>query len=229
MIPMPETTWIIDSTTGALTVEGLSQASLAKITDDWMPPSVAVNCARPLHSSTINGLPILPATTELSLRVHRIYHHSVVEGPGRRSILQVSGCERFCPGCYVPETHDLNGGVRLRIPDIAASLLADEGAPRDGITILGGEPFLQPMGLLALLQILKAQGQHITLYSGFTLEELQQRGDACVPQILALTDILIDGPFVKELSQNAGEWRGSTNQRILHHPVQSLTACQPPA
>jgi anaerobic ribonucleoside-triphosphate reductase activating protein len=75
---------------------------------------------------------------------------------------------------------------------------------------------------LALLQSLKAQNQHITLYTGFTLEELQQREDVCIPQILALTDILIDGPFVKELSQNAGEWRGSTNQRILHQSVQYL-------
>lgn len=122
----------------------------------------------------------------------------------------------------MPETHDLNSGVQLPIPEIAAQLLAEGGAPRDGITILGGEPFLQPTGLLALLQWLKAQGQHITLYSGFTLEELQQQESAPISQILALTDILIDGPFVKELTDNAGEWRGSTNQRILHHPVQYL-------
>jgi anaerobic ribonucleoside-triphosphate reductase activating protein len=120
----------------------------------------------------------------------------------------------------VPETHDLNGGVRLSIPDIAARLLTEEGAPRDGITILGGEPFLQPTGLLALLQWLKARSQHITLYTGFTLEELQQRDDTSTQQILALTDILIDGPFVRELADNAGEWRGSTNQRILHQPAQ---------
>ncbi|MBL8207557.1 MAG: 4Fe-4S cluster-binding domain-containing protein [Blastocatellia bacterium] len=220
---MPETTWIIDETTGILTVEGLPQSSLAAMTNEWLPPSVAVNCARPLASSSIQALPILPATTEASLRVHRIYHHSVVEGPGRRSVVQMSGCEKKCIGCYVPETHEMNGGVRLSTADIAARLLAEEGAPRDGITILGGEPFLQPTGLLALMTLLKAQGQHLTLYSGFTLEELQQRANAHIPNILALTDILIDGPFVKELTENAGEWRGSTNQRILHHPVQYLS------
>lgn len=95
---MPETTWIIDRAIGTLTVEGLSQSSLTTMTDEWLPPSIAVNCARPFHSSAINSLPILPATSELSLRVHRIYHHSVVEGPGRRSVLQVSGCERLCSG-----------------------------------------------------------------------------------------------------------------------------------
>jgi anaerobic ribonucleoside-triphosphate reductase activating protein len=225
---MPETTWIIDSVTGALTVEGLSQSSLTETTGEWLPNSVAVNCARPLNSTVINSLSILPAMTEPSLRVHRIYHHSVVEGPGRRSVLQTAGCERRCPVCYVPETHDLNGGIELSISKIAETLLADEGAPRDGITILGGEPFLQLKGLLALLQILKAQAQHITLYTGFTLEELAQRTDDRIPQILALTDILIDGPFVKELTDNAGEWRGSTNQRILHHPARyfSLTCAE---
>lgn len=220
---MSETTWIIDSVTGALTVEGLSQASLATMTNEWLLLGVAVNCARPLDSSPMNPLPIL-STTEPCLRVHRIYHHSVVEGPGRRSVVQTAGCARFCPGCFVPETFDLNGGVLLHISHLAAQLLADEGAPRDGITILGGEPFLQSTGLLALLQLLKAQAQHITLYTGFTLEELQHRDDASIVQILALTDILIDGPFVKELADHAGEWRGSTNQRILYQPAEYLTS-----
>ena len=218
---MPETTWIIDEVTGALTVEGLSQSSLTTMTAEWLPNGVAVNCARPL--TPVKSLPILPTAAEPSLRVHRIYHHSVVEGPGRRSVLQTAGCERRCPGCYVPETHDPKGGAVIGIAEIAARLLADEGAPRDGITILGGEPFLQPTGLLALLQLHKAQTQHVTLYTGFTLEELAQREDARIQQILALTDILIDGPFIKELADNAGEWRGSTNQRILYHPAQYLS------
>jgi hypothetical protein len=33
------------------------------------------------------------------------------------------------------------------------------------------------------------------------------------------TDILIDGPFIKELSDSAGEWRGSINQRIIRRPA----------
>jgi hypothetical protein len=33
---------------------------------------------------------------------------------------------------------------------------------------------------------------------------LISRHDASVKEILALTDILIDGPFIKELAENAG-------------------------
>jgi hypothetical protein len=40
--------------------------------------------------------------------------------------------------------------------------------------------------------------------------------DLIIAQILGLADILIDGPFVKELSGLASAWRGSTNQRIIH-------------
>lgn len=224
---MPQTIWIIDPLTGALTVEGLTQSALTNITADLLAPSTALNCARPLAASVVNEPKPELVTALPTLRVHRIYHHSVIEGPGRRSVLQVAGCERRCPGCYVPETHDVKGGTVLSVTKIAAQLLAEAGASRDGITILGGEPLLQPTGLLALLQVLKAQGQHINLYTGFTLEELAQQNDARITQILTLTDMLIDGPFVKELTDNAGEWRGSTNQRILYQPSQYLAALSP--
>jgi anaerobic ribonucleoside-triphosphate reductase activating protein len=57
-------------------------------------------------------------------------------------------------------------------------------------------------GLRALMKALKQRGQHMTLYTGYTLEELTSRRDARIEEILALTDILIDGPFVKELAEN---------------------------
>jgi len=112
----------------------------------------------------------------------------------------------------------------MNISEIVEQLLAPEGEPRDGVTILGGEPFLQQNGLLALLQMLKQRSQHITLYTGHTLEQLNARPETVFKQILELTDILIDGPFVKELSGNAGEWRGSTNQRIIHSPAHHFSA-----
>jgi len=119
----------------------------------------------------------------------------------------------------VPETHDVHGGVEMMVSEAIERLLDPQGEPRDGVTILGGEPFLQPEGLLALIQSLKRRDQHITLYTGYTLEDLANRNDRTIRRILELTDILIDGPFVKELSDNASEWVGSTNQRVVHRPV----------
>jgi anaerobic ribonucleoside-triphosphate reductase activating protein len=221
---MKETTWIIDSQSGELTIEGLQQSELIRLAADLLPSGKSVNCARPINIQTLRNKPAHISTGESSLRVFRIYHNSVVEGPGRRSVLQTAGCNLRCPGCHVPETHNPQGGVEMNISEIFEQLLAPEGEPRDGVTVLGGEPFLQPNGLLALLQMLRQRGQQITLYTGHTLEQLNSRPEASIQQILALTDILIDGPFVKELSDNAGEWRGSTNQRIIHNPALYFSA-----
>ena len=107
----------------------------------------------------------------------------------------------------------------MTVSEVVDEVLCPEGAPHDGVTILGGEPFLQVEGLLVLVTALKARDQHITLYSGYTLEELHSLPNPHIVSILENADILIDGPFIKELSDNAGEWRGSTNQRIIHSPA----------
>ncbi|MCA1626410.1 MAG: radical SAM protein, partial [Acidobacteria bacterium] len=122
-------------------------------------------------------------------------------------------------GCSVPQTHRLDAGVLLSISEILLLVLDPAGEPRDGVTVLGGEPFFQPDGLAALLRELKSHEAHITLYSGYTIEELQARTEASVHESLSLADILIEGRFVAALSQGAGEWRGSTNQRIISNPA----------
>ena len=109
--------------------------------------------------------------------------------------------------------------------DALVELLLDPtGEPRDGVSVLGGEPFLQPVGLAALLGRLKARGVHTTVYTGYTLEALGRRPEPAVRAALQLIDLLIDGPFVATLSQGAGEWRGSRNQRLIAHPSTVLSS-----
>jgi anaerobic ribonucleoside-triphosphate reductase activating protein len=216
-------TWILDRHTGQLTVEGLDAAALRTLAGDLLPPPQAVNCARPLTSPSLPAGGAPPAAAKPCLRVVRLYHGSVVEGPGRRSVVQTGGCIHHCPDCYASETHPLDAGVLLPVTTIVTALLDPGGTPRDGITVLGGEPLLQPTGLLALLRALKAAGQHVTLYTGYTLAALARRDDAVIAQILALTDLLIDGRYVAALADGVGEWRGSRNQRVI-----DLAACRRP-
>jgi anaerobic ribonucleoside-triphosphate reductase activating protein len=218
---MKETTWIIDTASGALTVEGMSESELTRLADDLLAAPSHVNCARPVNVPPARRVRAKVGCDEPSLRVHRIYHGSVVEGPGRRSVLQLMGCTLRCPGCHTPETHRTDGGVLISVGEVVDLLLDPEGLPRDGVTVLGGEPFLQHKSLSLLLRDLKGRGQHITLYSGYTLEELRARPEPSVREALALADILIDGRFVASLSSGAGEWRGSTNQRVIYAPAEA--------
>jgi len=152
------------------------------------------------------------------LRVYRIYHGSVVEGPGRRSVLQVVGCGVRCAGCSVPETWDPRGGAAMSVGEVVEALLDPEGEPRDGVTLLGGEPLDQPESIAAVMRELKARGQHLVLYSGRTLGALARRPEPSVREALTLADVLIDGPYVRRLAEGAGEWRGSRNQNIIQLP-----------
>jgi anaerobic ribonucleoside-triphosphate reductase activating protein len=231
-----ELIFIVDPTDGALTVEGLDPSGWAALGGALLPAPGHVNCGRPAAGSAVR-LPLAAAgagadtdsdtgdrtgtsssSTAPPLRVARIYHGSAVDGPGRRSVVQVQGCPIRCPGCYVPETHDPAGGVALPVDQVVDAVLDPAGAPRDGVTVLGGEPFAQPDALAALLRALKARAVHTAVYSGYRLEALRRRHEPPVHEALALADLLMDGPFVAALSAGAGEWRGSRNQRLIPHP-----------
>ena len=215
---MKETTWIIDEATGALTIEGLSDRELREVASDLLPAPAHVNCARPVNAPPVSLSRMMLEQGEPTLRVFRLYHNSVIEGPGR--------CEAHLPGCHSVETHSASGGVLMGITEIVALLLDPVGEPRDGVTILGGEPFLQHETLPLLLRELKARRLHTTLYSGYTLEELRSRLEPTVHKSLALADILIDGRFIAAEAKDAGEWRGSRNQRIINLGEMRLRATE---
>ena len=86
------------------------------------------------------------------------------------------------------------------------------------MSLLGGEPFQQPDGLLALVQALRARGcPHILCYSGYTYEALRRRANQqpAIGAVLDELDLLIDGPYVARRAGDAGPWTGSGNQRVL--------------
>ena len=215
---MPELVWIVDPSTGALVVEG-DVDQLGPMATDLLPGARRLECARPL---TTADLPTPNDSQGPTLRVAALWHGSVVEGPGRRSVLQVQGCPIRCAGCAVPETHSFDTGTVLDVEVLVDALLDPIGLPRDGVTILGGEPMAQAGGLAALLRRLKSRGIHTVVYTGYTLAALTSRVDSRVRAALVNTDLLIDGPYVAALSSGAREWRGSANQRVIAKPASLL-------
>ena len=221
---MAEIVFILEPDTGRVTVESSQvSAEIAKEISRDLGQGINLNCARPTvqiensPSETDLQKSETVSSTE-SIYLYRIYHYSTVDGPGRRSVVQVAGCSIRCAGCYVPETHEQTNGRLTLIENIVTEIDKKSGE-HDGVTILGGEPFDQPESLQILVERLKAKNYHLVIYSGYTLEGLLARNSKSINQILAKTDLLIDGSFQRELAERAGEYRGSSNQRLIFHPI----------
>ncbi len=221
---MAEIVFILEPDAGRVTVESSNaDVKITKEINKDLGHGITVNCARPkpeIEKSLIetNSQKSETRSQNESIYLYRIYHHSTVDGPGRRSVIQIAGCSIRCVGCYVPETHERANGKLSSISDIVSEVEKRSGE-HDGVTILGGEPFDQPESLKVLVERLKAKSYHLVIYSGYTKESLLARESESVNRILAKTDLLIDGAFQRELSPNAGEYRGSSNQRLILHPI----------
>ena len=138
---------------------------------------------------------------------------SIVDGTGLRFTIFTQGCCHHCPGCHNPETHDLNGGKEMDTEDIIAEF--KKNPLMSGITLSGGEPFLQPQACLELAKATHTIGRDVWAYSGYTLEELRGMADADVDALLDEIDVLVDGRFVMEERSLELRFRGSRNQRII--------------
>lgn len=135
-----------------------------------------------------------------------------VLGPGVRYALWVQGCKKRCTGCVFPEGQPLHkNGTYIAADDLAREIMATSGIR--GITVSGGEPFLQAEPLLELIKRLRAETDlDIMVYSGYRIEELRERGGA-VAELLDYIDLLVDGEYIESLNTGAA-YRGSDNQRI---------------
>ncbi len=143
-----------------------------------------------------------------------------VDGEGIRCSLYVSGCPFHCPGCYnvaaqnfrygQPYTQELEDQI---IEDLSQSYV-------QGLTFLGGEPFLNTQVCIRLAKRVRAEFGHqkdIWSWSGYTWEELQ-KDSADKKELLSLIDILVDGRFLLDQKDLTLQFRGSANQRIIDVP-----------
>jgi anaerobic ribonucleoside-triphosphate reductase activating protein len=145
------------------------------------------------------------------LQVAQIVPSTEAEGPGRRFALWFQGCPLRCPGCCNPEFIPFAGGEAMTLADVVRSLEA--ASEVEGITLLGGEPLAHASGAAALAKAARARGLTVMVFTGYLLEDARGMSRA-VDDLLAHTDILVDGPYVRELPDTARRWIGSTNQRI---------------
>lgn len=131
-------------------------------------------------------------------------------GPGNRYGIWVQGCNRRCSGCVAEQSQPLNGGTLVDVGGLAWEIICSDV---EGLTISGGEPFLQADALTELITLIRAKKDiGVIVYTGYLREELKNvpGGDSFLQQI----DLLIDGPYKRELDDGKS-LRGSSNQRVI--------------
>jgi len=131
------------------------------------------------------------------------------EGPGRRFGLWTRGCDRHCDGCVNERWWGSSGKREVS----SSSLICEIQKAKDtynieGITVAGGEPFLQKEELFAVLAACKSLGLSVILFTGHLLEDVKNE------PLLNVVDVLVDGPYVKDSPETLRNWVGSSNQKF---------------
>lgn len=151
------------------------------------------------------------------MNYHQYYPVDVVNGPGTRCTLFVSGCIHQCRGCYNKSTWSLTSGKPFtqEMEDQIIADLQDSRIKRQGLSLSGGDP-LHPQNLSAILKLVKrvktqCPEKDIWVWTGYLLADLTPEQQEVVNYI----NVLIDGKFIQELHDPALLWRGSSNQ-VIH-------------
>ncbi|MCH8476078.1 MAG: anaerobic ribonucleoside-triphosphate reductase-activating protein [Opitutales bacterium] len=151
------------------------------------------------------------------MQYHQYFPIDVVNGPGTRCTLFVSGCEHRCPGCYNPGTWNPESGHPFDEAMVEQILndLNDTRIRRRGLSLSGGDP-LFPENCAAIENLCRrvresCPGKDIWLWTGYLRENLTPAQERILPYV----DVLVDGPFIAAEADPALAFRGSHNQRIL--------------
>ena len=149
-----------------------------------------------------------------TLRIAGIIQESVCDGPGIRLVVFTQGCFRHCKGCHNPQTHDPNGGYDISVDGLLE--MVSKNPLLDGVTLSGGEPFLQAGVLAEFAEKCHQHDLSVMVYTGYQYEEiLMQEENADWQKLLHVADILVDGPFIQEKAAPEIPFIGSSNQRIF--------------
>ena len=154
---------------------------------------------------------------ELSLgRIIDYKAFNFVDGEGVRNSLYVSGCMFHCKGCYNAATWSFKAGIPYT-KELEEQIMRDLAQPYvQGLTLLGGEPFLNTGILIPLVKRIRKElpEKDIWSWTGYTWEELMLETPDKL-KLLHLVDILVDGRFDITKKNLILQFRGSSNQRII--------------
>ncbi len=153
-------------------------------------------------------------TTDNTLRLCGVEPESIVDGPGFRYVIFVQGCPHHCPGCHNPQSHDFDKGYTVTEEELFDAI--KENRHLAGVTFSGGEPFCQADKLARIGKRVKDElGKTVMTYTGYTLEQLEEKKENGIKDLLDVTDILVDGRYEEKKRDLTLLFRGSENQRLI--------------
>lgn len=143
----------------------------------------------------------------MKIRLYMTHSTTEVLGPYKRYALWVQGCNKRCKGCISPDSQPLEGGYLTDVECLVSEILTKHNI--EGITISGGEPFLQQEALCELIdQIRNKRDFGVIIYTGMLYSEIQET------PLAQRCDLIIDGEYIEELNDDKS-LRGSSNQNVI--------------
>lgn len=153
---------------------------------------------------------------------------SISNGTGFRVVLWCAGCSQKCQGCFNPETWDFNAGQPFN-EDAKKYLFEKLNKPYiQGITFSGGNPieYNNLPDIYDLIKEIKTKfpDKNIWLYTGFILSinnfdttvDVGWDNGLLRNYILAMCDVVVDGPYIESQRDITLAFRGSKNQRLIN-------------
>lgn len=147
------------------------------------------------------------------LNIAKIIDATEAEGPGLRTAIWTQGCLKRCQGCCNGEFLRIKPATIRTIEEIIERIEYNQiNYNIEGITLLGGEPFIQAEGLSMVASSCQKLGLSVMIFTGYMLDELVEQSFKGSINLLKYTDILVDGEFDINQIEEKRNWVGSKNQ-----------------
>lgn len=146
-----------------------------------------------------------------SLQVYSRINKSFANGPGARAVIWMQGCPFDCQGCFNPKLRDYECGEDVPVEALIEWAVSLKGI--EGISISGGEPTeqIEPLNIF-LSAVRRRTDLSVLLFSGRTEQVIFNLIGG--RELVAMTDVLVEGLYNKELANPPGMWPSSKNQKI---------------
>lgn len=149
------------------------------------------------------------------LNIAKIIDATEAEGPGLRTAIWTQGCLKRCSGCCNAEFLKIKPATIQTIEEIIERIEYNRTNYNiEGITLLGGEPFIQAEGLSLVASGCKKMGLSVMVFTGYILADIVEKKFKGSTDLLKYTDVLIDGEFEINQIEPRRNWVGSKNQRF---------------